>query len=29
LSSRQKTRPEVDEIANERGVQLLPERGGA
>jgi len=27
LSSRQKARPEVDEIANERGVQLLPERG--
>ena len=29
LSSKRKTRPEVDEIANERGVQLLPERGGA
>ena len=29
LSSKRKSRPEVDEIANERGVQLLPERGGA
>lgn len=28
LSSKRKARPEVDEIANERGVQLLPERGG-
>ncbi|KAH9995367.1 transcriptional regulator of RNA polII, SAGA, subunit-domain-containing protein [Russula compacta] len=27
LSSKRKSRPEVDEIANERGVQLLPERG--
>ena len=27
-SSKRKARPEVDEIANERGVQLLPERGG-
>jgi len=29
LSSKRKARPEVDEIANERGVQLFPERGGA
>jgi hypothetical protein len=28
LSSKQKPRPEVDEIANERGVRLLHERGG-
>jgi len=26
---KRKARPEVDEIANERGVQLLTERGGA
>jgi hypothetical protein len=29
LSSKRKPRPEVDEIANERGVRLLQERGGA
>lgn len=29
MSSKQKPRPEVDEIANERGVRLLQERGGA
>jgi hypothetical protein len=28
LSAKRKPRPEVDEIANERGVQLLHERGG-
>jgi hypothetical protein len=28
MSSKQKPRPEVDEIANERGVRLLQERGG-
>ncbi|KAH9072111.1 transcriptional regulator of RNA polII, SAGA, subunit-domain-containing protein [Lactarius deliciosus] len=27
LSAKRSPRPEVDEIANERGVQLLPERG--
>ncbi|KAI0272478.1 transcriptional regulator of RNA polII, SAGA, subunit-domain-containing protein [Gloeopeniophorella convolvens] len=27
LSTKRKPRPDVDEIANERGVQLLPERG--
>jgi Transcriptional regulator of RNA polII, SAGA, subunit len=28
LTSKRVPRPEVDEIANERGVRLLPERGG-
>jgi hypothetical protein len=28
LTAKRKPRPEVDDIANERGVQLLPERGG-
>jgi hypothetical protein len=28
LTSKRQPRPEVDEIANERGVGLLPERGG-
>jgi hypothetical protein len=28
LSAKRKPRMEVDEITNERGVQLLPERGG-
>jgi hypothetical protein len=29
LSTESRPRPETDEIARERGVQLLPERGGA
>ena len=28
LSVKRQARPEVDEIANERGVRLLHERGG-